>query len=221
MYSAVIVGAGKGTRTHLSFNKIFYEIDGFPLIDFTLRPFREDKNCDEIILVVSPEDETKIKSMFSGPKIQIIQGGPTRQESVHHGISKVKSPFVLIHDGARPAIHRLLIDKCLEEVQIHRAVTPALPVKDTIAMQSEEGFLSSTLPRPNLVRIQTPQAFVTEEIKKAHEKAYASGRVYPDDASLYQGELSKPVRIVLGDEYNIKATTKMDLLVLEEILCTK
>lgn len=220
MYTAVIVAAGKGTRSNLGFNKVFYNFGGKSLIDFTLLPFENDLKCDKIILVVSKHDFPEMKEKVFSEKVMLVLGGDSRQESVLNGLQQVSSKITLIHDGARPNLHPLLLNKCIDEVQRHNAITLGVPVKDTLKSVDNQ-LLGNTIPRENTVLLQTPQAFFTEEILKGHKLAIKNHHEYTDDASLYKEELHQDVYVVMGDEYNIKATTQVDLMILEEILCTK
>ncbi|MGD9909483.1 MAG: 2-C-methyl-D-erythritol 4-phosphate cytidylyltransferase [Candidatus Izemoplasmatales bacterium] len=220
MYTAVIVAAGKGTRSNLGFNKVFYNFGGKSLIDFTLLPFENDLECDKIILVVSSHDFSEMNEKVFSEKVMLVLGGATRQESVMNGLHQVSSDITIIHDGARPNLHPLLLNKCIDEVKKHKAITLGIPVKDTLKTV-EHQLLGNTVPRENTVSLQTPQAFFTEDIIRAHKLAFNNHHEYTDDATLYKEELHQDVYVVMGDEYNIKATTQVDLMILEEILCTK
>ncbi len=220
MYSTVICGAGAGKRTNLSFNKIFYLINGKQLILYTIQPFLEDADCKEIFLVVSESDLIQTKNLVHDEKVKIVIGGASRQESVFAGLKKVTTEIVFIHDGARPNIHHLYIEKCKESIPKLKAITLAIPVKDTLKAVKFD-IMGSTIDRESTVKLQTPQVFYTSEILLAHEFALKEKHTYTDDATLYATELGKDVTVITGDEYNIKATTMVDLLILEEILCTK
>jgi len=220
MYSAVVCGAGSGKRTNLSFNKIFYLINGKQLILYTLQPFLIDPDCKEIILVVSQSDFCETKKLIHDDKVKIVLGGATRQDSVFSGLKYVTSEIVFIHDGARPNIHPLYIEKCKESISKYKAITLAIPVKDTLK-SIKDNIMGATIDRDSTVKLQTPQVFYTADILSAHLLAINNNQNYTDDATLYATELMKDVTVISGDEYNIKATTMVDLLILEEILCTK
>ncbi len=220
MYSAIIVAAGRGTRAELTFNKIFYNFNGKSLLDFTIQPFENDKDCDRIILVISTNDLSELKKSTFSSKVEVVIGGETRQESVLNGLNHVHTKIVFIHDGARPNLHPLYIEKCKSEIKNHEALTLAIPVKDTLKV-TKDNYILSTVDRNLTVQLQTPQVFYTLDIIEAHNQALKRNHHYTDDATLLQEELGKNVFIVSGDEYNIKATTKIDLMILEDLLCTK
>jgi len=218
MYNVVIVAAGRSTRANLSVNKVFYEINNKPLIEYTIRPFLKDELCDKIILVVSSDEYDLRKNQFEKDKIVVVSGGVTRQESVYLGLRQVTSSIVLIHDGARPNLRQALIHDLLDELPTKQAVTLAIPVKDTL-MMIHDRLIEKPIDRSKTFQIQTPQGFYLKDILSAHEKAILNHRDYTDDASLYMTELQRDVTVVLGDEANIKATTQIDLKILEELLC--
>lgn len=218
MYSVVIVAAGKSTRANMSVNKVFYEINSKPLIEYTIRPFLRDASCDKIILVVSYAEMDYRKKQYENERITVISGGISRQESVYLGLKQVTSDIVLIHDGARPNLRFSLIQDILDEIALKSAATLAIPVKDTL-MIVHDRMIEKPIDRAQTFQIQTPQGFYLKDILSAHEKAVLNHREYTDDASLYMTELQKDVSVVLGDEANIKATTQIDLKILEELLC--
>lgn len=217
MFSAVIVAAGSGKRTGLEYNKIFYKLKGLYLIEYSVNKFLEDKDFKEIIIVVSKEDLKQVREIFRSPKVKYVIGGSTRQKSVFNGLSLVNEEYVFIHDSARPNLLNEDINSIKDNVKEKDAVILYVPVKDSV-IEYKEGIVQKYLDRNEIGLVQTPQAFRTNQIKKAHSLAIKSKIKYTDDASLYMQELNKQVYLLQGNENNIKATTKHDLLLLEEIL---
>lgn len=217
MFSAVIVAAGSSRRSGLGYNKIFYKIKEKSLIEYSVDKFIKDKDFTEIIIVVSKEDLKEIRAIFSNPKIKFVIGGSTRQKSVFNGLSLVNEKFVFIHDSARPNISLEDIDKLKVAIKNNSAVILYTPVKDSI-IKYDEKDLKEYLDRSKIGLVQTPQAFNSKLIKKAHSLAIKSKMVYTDDASLFRRELKSKVSLIEGDESNFKATTKHDLMLLEELL---
>ncbi len=217
MYSAVIVAAGHAKRTGLGYNKIFYKIRNKHLIEYSVDRFVGDKDCKEIIIVVSKEDLQQVRAIFSHPKIKYVIGGSTRQKSVFNGLSLVNEPKVLIHDGARPMLTMEDIQQIKQALNDHHAVTLYRPARDSI-MTYHDSFVDDYLDRSNIGLILTPQAFDSALIKKAHSMAIKHKQDYTDDTSLIKAELNEAVYLLEGNEYNIKATTKYDLCLLEDIL---
>jgi 2-C-methyl-D-erythritol 4-phosphate cytidylyltransferase len=217
MFSAVIVAAGSAIRSGLGYNKIFYDIKGKCLIEYSVDKFIQDDDFTEIIIVVSKEDLKKVRTIFSNPKIKFVIGGSTRQKSVFNGLSLVNEESVFIHDSARPNMSIEDIDKLKEALKDSPAVILYTPVKDSIIKHKDEE-LEEYLDRATIGLVQTPQAFNSKLIKKAHSLAIKSKMVYTDDASLFRHELKGEIRLIEGNELNFKATTKYDLMLLEELL---
>ncbi len=217
MYSAVIVAAGSAVRTGLGYNKIFYKIKNRPLIDYSVRRFLGDEECGEVIIVVSKEDLQEVRSLFSNPKIKYVIGGSTRQKSVFNGLSLINEEFVFIHDSARPNLSETDIFNLKNSLKDNDAVVLYTPVKDSVVEYSGKR-ISNYLQRDQVGLIQTPQAFRSDAIKKAHSLALKNKHDYKDDAGVYMNELGLPVELIEGNEFNIKATTKFDLKILEELL---
>jgi len=217
MFSVVIVAAGSATRTGLGYNKIFYKIKGKTLIEYSVQYFLKDTDVKEIIIVVSKEDMKQVRSIFSSTKIRYVIGGSTRQKSVFNGLSLVNEEYVLIHDSARPNLNENCISQLKKHVLEKKACILFNPVKDSV-VEYKGDTVKRYLNRNNIGLIQTPQAFHSDLIKKAHSLAIKNKHKYMDDASLYRKELSQDVFLIQGGDVNIKATTKKDLALLEELL---
>ncbi len=217
MYSAIIVAAGSAKRTGLGYNKMLYKIKGKSILEHSLKHFIEDDDFKEIVIVLSKEEISKVKSMLSNQKIKYVIGGSTRQKSVFNGLSLVNEKYVFIHDGARPNIDRKQIMQLKQVCRNTEACVLYTKAKDSV-IQFNESKIHNYLDRDTVGLIQTPQVFDSKSIKKAHSLAINNKNNYTDDASLYMGELNKAVELVEGNDLNIKATTKFDLMLLEEIL---
>ena len=145
-------------------------------------------------------------------KINWINGGNTRQESVRNGVNNLPNNAmkVLIHDGARCLIKPELIDKCFTELEENDAVILAVKVTDTIKVVNENQIIKETPNRNFLWAAQTPQGFLVSQLKKAHQKAKENSWNVTDDASLFE-RLQWPVKIIEGNSTNIKITSPIDL----------
>jgi 2-C-methyl-D-erythritol 4-phosphate cytidylyltransferase len=219
---ALIVAAGKGKRMKMAKNKQYIEIGGIPVIAKTLRQFDNHFKIDEIIVVVCADEiEYFMQSIideynFNKP-IKVVSGGKERQESVYNGLKNIYgSGIVLIHDGARPFLGKDLIDRSIENALTYKAAVAAVPVKDTIKISDNDGFINQTLRREVLWSIQTPQSFDVEIITKAHERALKENFLGTDDAVLVE-RIGYKTKIFMGSYYNIKITTSEDIVFAEAI----
>jgi 2-C-methyl-D-erythritol 4-phosphate cytidylyltransferase len=222
--SLIIVAAGKGKRMNARKNKQYINIANKPLIVRTIQKFYYLDCIEEIIVVISENEidyfKKNIIERFNFSKIdKIIAGGKERQESVYNGIKNVKSDskIIMIHDGARPFVEENIIIKAIEETQKYDATIVAVPVKDTIKSSDTNNNVSKTLKRSDLWAIQTPQTFKKELIVKAHREALNKNFLGTDDSVLVEN-IGKKVKIVEGNTFNIKITTREDLVISQAIL---
>jgi len=209
--SAVILAAGRGTRIGADRNKVFLKIASRPLLSYTLEAFASCEQIDEIILVVARGEENDVSSLIEGigTSIRIVHGGARRQDSSYAGVSAAHGDIVLIHDGARPFVGGELISRLIAATRKHGACIPVLPVVDTLRQGKIGAPLETAyIDRSRLLRIQTPQGFSRELILSALSGTKDD---ITDDASaiLARGD---PVWTVVGEQTNIKVTTRDDLI---------
>lgn len=216
---AVIVAAGSASRMG-GIDKVMAPIHGEPMIVHSVRAFQ---NCDaikEIIVVTRPDLIAPIMDLCQEfDKVQaVIVGGASRPESVAIGLSALsdKVKLAAIHDGARPLISFEVIDRTVRAANSYGAAAPGVPVKDTIKTVVG-GIVKNTPDRSLLKAIQTPQVFDIDLIRVALEKADKDMAPITDDCSAVE-LMGMSVRIVEGDERNIKVTTPLDLKLAEMLL---
>lgn len=197
MTTVIVLLAGMGRRMNASKNKILLEVDSHPLFYYTLEKFKAF--TDNIILVVSEADYEYFKSLNLG--YRLVKGGPTRAISVLNGLKAVKTDRVLIHDGARCLISKRIINECLNSDA--DAYFVGVPLKNTVRFDESMGF--KDLDRAHLIDVQTPQGGRTSLFL---DNALKSSDV-TDDISMLKDRSG--VKLILGDDYNIKVTTPFDL----------
>lgn len=210
-YSAIIVAAGSGTRMHLGYNKVYYRFrDGRTILEHTISAFAADDDCRQMIVVSEPETFHK-EIVFNDPRISVVAGGSSRQESVSHGLALAKEDVVLVHDGARPFLSRECLERIKKAMETEQAACLMVPVKDTIK-RVEEGKIVETYPRQLLYAAQTPQAFRTDLLRQCMEEALKNGFTGTDDCSLVEHfRRDIAIRAVEGSYENRKITTPEDL----------
>lgn len=209
-YSAIVLCAGKGSRSGLTYNKMLYRFKNKTVYEMTMDIFLNDERCKQIVVVTKEEELDDLKKLISSKKIDYVFGGKERQDSVYNGLQVVKEDYVLIHDGARPYLKKENIDDILECLNKNNACLLVVPVKDTIKV-CMDGNIVKTLPREQLVQAQTPQAFKIELIKRCYQKGKDQNYIATDDASLVEYFENIEVKAVLGSYSNIKITTPDDL----------
>jgi 2-C-methyl-D-erythritol 4-phosphate cytidylyltransferase len=215
--SAIIVAAGKGKRMERNYNKQYIKLEGVPILAHTVIQFENHPKIDEILIVVG-QGEVKfcnenivVKNNLTKVK-KIVEGGKERYHSVYNGIKAVSEEcdLVLIHDGARPFITAEVINESIESATVFGSSIVGVPVKDTIKVIDEEGYVKDTPKRENLWQVQTPQTFQKDLVLQAHRKREKENLTVTDDAMLVEA-LGRRVKMIRGDYENIKITTPEDL----------
>ena len=216
---AVIVAAGSASRMG-GIDKVMAPLGGEPMIARTVRAFQDCDAVSEIVIVTRPDLILPITELCKGcSKVTaVVAGGNSRQESVGNGLNALSKDIKLaaIHDGARPLITWQLIDWVIRAANTYGAAAPAIPVKDTVKTV-EGGIVVNTPDRSKLRAVQTPQVFDIDLLKGALQKAEQDGAEITDDCSAVE-RMGMKVKIVEGDEKNLKVTTPMDLKIAEMLL---
>lgn len=215
--AAIVLAGGRGTRMNTSTPKQYLELNGYPVLYYSLKAF-ENSCVDSVVLVCGKGEETycreQIVEKYHFKKVKAIaEGGRERYHSVFNGIKMVKdSDYVLIHDGARPFVTEEIIRNNIEAVIREKACVTGVPSKDTVKIANEDGSVAQTPDRSRVWIVQTPQAFQTSLIYEAYEKILADPKIHvTDDAMAVETALKQPVYFVMGSYQNIKITTPEDL----------
>ncbi len=214
MVTAIIVAGGSGSRMGATVNKAFLPLSGKTVIEHTVNAFKS-AGIEDIIIVTRKQDIEECQKLFEG--ITITEGGATRQQSVANGLALATGELVAIHDAARALIRPETIKRSVADCKTFGAAAVGVPCVDTLKLTDENGFIVKTIDRSGVYRIQTPQVFHAQDIKKAHAEAQADRFEATDDCALYEHYIGK-VKITEGDGNNIKLTYPEDLTFAEAIL---
>lgn len=220
---AVILASGTGERFGENIPKQFYEFKGKTLLEHSLDAFEQNENINEIFLVTNPKfrdlaEEILAKSNYK--KItKVLNGGKTRVESSYIGTKEAPDESnVLIHDAVRAFVTQDIINRNIEALGKYKAVGTAIDTVDTIIQTDENNCIINIPARSTLKRVQTPQSFRADLIKKAHKRAlYENNQNFTDDCGLILQYKLVPIHIVDGDEINLKITQKSDLELIEKL----
>jgi 2-C-methyl-D-erythritol 4-phosphate cytidylyltransferase len=220
---AIIPAAGVGRRMGSAVGKQFLHLRGIPILAHTLKVFDQSPEVDGIVLVVAPQQRQALATEVLGPHpceklLQVIDGGSERQDSVANGLRAIplECELVAVHDGVRPLVSIDLLEAVLAVARQHGAAIAAIPAGDTVK-QAENQKVVATLERETVWLAQTPQAFHTNLLRRAYDKAAEDGVVVTDDAALVE-RIGVAVHLVRGSSENIKVTTPSDLIVAEAII---
>lgn len=248
MKICVIVTAAGGSTRYLASggarSKLEEDLGGRTVLLRAIEAFTLRNEVDSIIVVApQSDDEFDTFQLRQGTQlafhgVTICRGGPTRTDSVRNALALVpdQTTHIAVHDGARPLVSEVLLDRIFDAAKSRHAVIPAIPVSDTLKrVQKDEaapeadplddilgtaGKLNDsfdqvieTVDRASLVAVQTPQVFERTLL----ERAYASAVSATDDAALVEA-LGEPVSVVEGEPTNIKVTTSADIVVARALL---
>lgn len=220
----IIAAGGVGKRLGKSQPKQFFLLKGKPILSWTIDRFEECPLVDGIVLVIPTRMQDYTREHVLSPhgyrKVRdVVEGGRRRNDSVLEGLKMLDedTDTVLVHDGVRPTVSQKLIMEVIRGAQRWKAVVPGLPVRETIKEASGDNLVEKTLDRERVYLIQTPQGFKRNLLCQAHEEARKRGWQTSDDASLVE-RLGVRVRIIPGEETNVKITSPEDLVTSELFL---
>ena len=216
---AVIVAAGNASRMG-GIDKVMAQLSGEAMILRTVRAFQESDVIQQIVIVTREDLIPNVQALCQvfNKVTCVVAGGSSRQESVAAGLRALSSKMqlVAVHDAARPLITWEVIDRTVRAANTYGAAAPAIPVKDTIKLENG-GVIAATPDRSKLRAVQTPQVFDVDILRGALKKAADDGAEVTDDCSAVE-RLGLTVKLVEGDERNLKVTTPMDLKIAQMLL---
>ncbi len=214
----VVPAGGRGVR--MGRKKQDIRVGARPLLRWTLDVFETAPEIAGVVVAVPAEDVSAWRRRLRPcRKVRaVVAGGAERQESVARGLAAVPpaTPWILVHDGARPCITRDLVRRVVEAARAHGAAIAALPVAETLK-RGVLGRVAETVPRDGLWTVQTPQGFRAELLREAHRRAAADGVLGTDDAALVE-RLGAAVQLVPGLPGNVKVTRPEDLPLARRLL---
>jgi len=220
--AAIIPAAGLGTRMGVSTPKQFLELDGLPLVVFSLRRLAQSPMLTHFYVATLPEEvaglERRLGQEKLGRPVRVLRGGATRQESVSRALAEVPADadLVLVHDAVRPLVTKDQTERVIEQARECGAAILGVPATDTIkevkraSLPKDVALITATIHRERIVMAQTPQVFRTALLKEAFARAAQDGMTASDEASLVE-RLGHEVRVVHGSERNLKVTRPGDL----------
>lgn len=215
---AIIAGGGSGTRMGSATPKQFLELNGKPILWYSVQAF-VDTFPDIQIIVVAPSahlaQARDICASFSN--IQFVEGGDTRFASVKNGLGLVQEEsIVFVHDAVRCLVTKELISRCFNAAVSQGSAVPSILLNDSARMI--KGSTHEAVDRNVLRIIQTPQAFKSSILLPAFEAGYRDQ--FTDEATVVEAS-GIPVHLVEGEDTNIKITRPVDLAIAQTILAQR
>ena len=224
--TAIVLSAGQGKRMGTSVQKQYIELQGKPIIYYTLSVFQKSEIIDDIILVVGKDQlkyvQEEIVRKYHFTKVKtVVEGGHERYASVWQGLKareydkyyeNIQDGYVFIHDGARPFVDEEMLERAYDTVRKYKACVAGVPSKDTIKLINEEQFAVTTPEREYVWAVQTPQVFEKTLIFEAYARLMEEECVHvTDDEMVVEQMMRLPVKLFEGSYENIKITTPEDL----------
>jgi 2-C-methyl-D-erythritol 4-phosphate cytidylyltransferase len=204
--------------------KPYLHLLGEPILTHTIRVFDQHPIIDAIYVIVAAEDFSVCESMVIAPygfqKVAgLVAGGETRQASVFNGVQSLPpdTDFVIVHDGVRPFVTDEITSECVHAAAKWGAAVAAVPVKDTIKVADDAGFIVDTPDRQKLWVVQTPQAFRKSLLLDAHQQARQRRDISATDDAMLVEHLGVKVKLIMGSYANLKITTPEDLIIAESL----
>ena len=214
----VLLAAGKGSRSGLDVNKVFFRWQGRSVLSRCMDALAASGAYEGIVLVLSEADLPAYRELVAcegeNPLVkQIVFGGATRRDSGYNGLKAVPADveIVSVHDAARPFVSPEVIRATIEDAKTFGSGVISTPVVDTIKQVNPETGLVTTPDRATLRAVQTPQSFNYKQLMEAHMRAQEENFAVTDDAMLYEHMYGSVHLSSAPDaEKNIKLTNPQD-----------
>lgn len=231
MTIALILSGGTGTRLGFDIPKQYIEVNGRPIISYSIESLSSHNELDAIQIVADPVWQGQIQDWLAeegecGKFRGFSSPGGNRQFSILNGLKDIReyakdSDYVFIHDAARPLLTEKQITDCIAGAFGHDGVLPVLPMKDTVYSSTDGKKISALLNRSEIYAGQAPEVF---QLGSYYE---ANCRLLPDKIWQINGSTEPAILagldvvMIPGDEGNFKITTKEDLERFRKILDDK
>jgi 2-C-methyl-D-erythritol 4-phosphate cytidylyltransferase/2-C-methyl-D-erythritol 2,4-cyclodiphosphate synthase len=222
---ALIPAAGRAVRYGATGGKLFEQIHGRSVLDWTIAACAEAQCIDRIVVVVPADERERFHAELTLAQTNLpwicVAGGASRQESVLAGLDAAGDcDLIAVHDAARPAVLPSDFRRVVDCARENGAAVLAIPIPDTLVRAGGIGTAEQVdhfVDRDSVWAVQTPQVFHAELLRRAHTLGRDEGRVVTDDAGLVHA-MGHPVHLVAGSGANPKLTRPADKSTLEALL---
>jgi 2-C-methyl-D-erythritol 4-phosphate cytidylyltransferase len=217
--AAIVAAGGSGKRMGGEIPKQLLEIRNKPILLRTLEKLDRVPEIGTIVLSLQKAllktVQKNIQNWHLKKTVRIVEGGARRQDTVYTGLQALpkNTDIVLVHDAVRPFVSVQKIRETIETAGRYGGAILAVRVKNTVKLGNKD-WVEETLDRSALWEVQTPQAFRRDVLIQAYKKAMAEGFYATDDSQLVE-RMGLSVKIVVGEERNIKITSPVDLRLAE------
>lgn len=206
------MAGGSGTRFGGPVNKVYRELDGKPVLRWSLETL--SPLFGTVVVVSRPEDADLLAPVVAGIAVRHAAGGRSRTESERSGLEALRPNIelgevdvVAIHDGARPFLKAALVTELVHTARLVGGAVPGYPILK--GSGSQDGSATYELPGHGRVCVQTPQVFRAAGLLEAFDRA--PGFEAADTASLIREHSDVDIALVYADATNRKITFPDDL----------
>lgn len=219
---AIIIAGGVGSRMGHDIPKQFIEVEGKPVLMYTLEGFQKHPMVDVIVLVCIDGWQEDVRTWCAQSGItklrKIVTGGASGQESIRNGVFSLEGEcaqddVVIIHDGIRPLVDAFVLTDVIEKCLRYGNAVTSLPYNEQIFVVDDEISTVKYIPRETLRRVSTPQAYLFGRLDSAYHEAFEKkigiyGSSYTNTMMV---ELGERLYFAAGSDKNVKLTTPDDL----------
>lgn len=222
-FAVILPAAGKSSRFHDKRKKPFADLDGRAIWVRAAELFINREDVCQTIVVIAAEDREEFTRRFAPNLafmgVEVVDGGAERADSVAKALEKVRdsAEFVVVHDAVRPCLIKDDIDKIFAAAERSGAAVFGTRIHDTLKRAADDNTVAETVSRERLWAVQTPQVFRRDVLLKAYANRARVGKNITDDSQLVEATGTK-VTLVEGPVFNIKITTRHDVILAKAIL---
>lgn len=230
IYAGILAG-GIGSRMgNVPLPKQFLDLDGKPILVHTVEKFLLTSEFDKIFIAtpqkwISHTKDTLRKHHITDDRVEVVQGGSDRNETIMNIISAAEKEngisdddVIITHDAVRPFLTRRIIKENIESVLKYGAVDTVITATDTIITSADGDSIQSIPVRSDMYQGQTPQSFNVNLLRNSYNDLSDEDKQIMTDACKILVVAGKQVKLVMGELYNIKITTPYDLKVANSII---
>ena len=235
MNYGVILAGGSGSRMKsLDIPKQYHEINGVPIIIYTLKTFIDLECFDYIYIAINHNFTEFVNSILEKhfneeeiSKITIINGGKERIDSIHNVIKSIElkeitdDDIIVIHDAVRPFVTKKIILDNIEGAKKYGATVTSVPVNDTILLSTDGDYVDRIPIRKTLFNGQSPDSFNLKTFIELENKLTDEQKEIITGTSQVCTLNDYPIKMIEGDNANFKITTDADLDLAEHIIMKK
>ncbi len=212
--AAIVVAAGRGERFGAAVAKPFLPLNGAPILVHAVRAVETSPLVNRVVVVVAASEVSQAQDLLAAHGCHkvtaVVPGGAERQASVQAGLAHIGNvDAVVVHDGVRPLATPETVTAVVRAALESGAASAGIPVRETIK-HVDGDVVTATVDRTHIWIAHTPQAFRTDVLRTAHQRAREDGTQARDDAALVE-RLGQAVRIIEDSPLNLKITVPEDL----------